>query len=452
MSTRSSVARASAAAAAAAAAVRQAETQQRTTDGAAPMEGIGEPPNPIVGVPNSDAAAAIIASAAAAAAQLQLQQQLAAMQQQMAEQARLMQQQQQLIDGLRASPAHSPQLSPAVSPDGSPRSNPVRQAAPPQQPGAAAEGQPQPQAAAPAAPESRFARKEPRAHDLREYDGSSGAKLDEWLQELALAVQLFRLNELEATTFAVSRLRGAALQWWLAQAQQEQAPLLADGAALATALRTRFQPVTTARMAREQLDRLTQGARGVNDYIADFQRLRTQLTSMSEDDALHAFERGLRRDLAEKLRVQGVTTVQEAIALAARVGGITQAAASSGAPPRAASAAQMDIDCGDGIEERIARTVLNALSAQNNGGMMGIGAKTQARMGYQQERAVSAAQRPFSKRFSRGAPRPLPVIPGVPTHIVEQRRAANLCYRCGSAEHASRECPNATSASSHSSN
>jgi hypothetical protein len=62
----------------------------------------------------------------------------------------------------------------------------------------------------PALVSSRFAKKEPRAQDLREYDGTA-AKLDEWLQELSLATHLFQLNTLEASSFAVSRLRGAAL-------------------------------------------------------------------------------------------------------------------------------------------------------------------------------------------------------------------------------------------------
>jgi hypothetical protein len=40
-----------------------------------------------------------------------------------------------------------------------------------------------------------------------------------------------------------------------------------------------------------------------------------------------------------------------------------------------------------------------------------------------------------------------PTISGVPAFVVEQRRAANQCYRCGSGEHQGRQCPNATSAS-----
>jgi hypothetical protein len=63
------------------------------------------------------------------------------------------------------------------------------------------------------ASQSRFARKEPRAQDLREYEGASGAKLDEWLDELGAAVELYELNDGEAVRFAASRLREAARQW-----------------------------------------------------------------------------------------------------------------------------------------------------------------------------------------------------------------------------------------------
>lgn len=287
---------------------------------------------------------------------------------------------------------------------------------------------------------SRFARKEPRAQDLREYDGAPGAKLDDWLQELALATQLYELNPREVRTFAVSRLRGPALQWWLAMGESERAAITsADG--LAAALRGRFQPVTAARAAREQLDRLQQGSRGVNEYIAEFQRLRTLLPSMAEEDALHAFERGLRRELAEKLRVEGVTTVQAAIALAARVGGLLQAAGSAAAAGRA-SVHQMDggSDGDASLEDRVTRSVLNALSAR------GIGAKTQTLRGYEDERAGRGGGRGGRGGGRQGGNRAGGGVPGVPPEVVEQRRAAGQCFRCGSGDHQSRQCPNAVSA------
>ena len=313
--------------------------------------------------------------------------------------------------------------------------------------------QPAAAAAVPAA-ESRFARKEPRAQDLREYDGASGAKLDEWLDELSLARMLYELNEREALRFAVSRLRSAALQWWLALGSAAQ-EAISSPEALASALRARFQPVTAARTAREQLDKLTQGTRSVNEYIADFQRLRTQLPSMAEDDALYAFERGLRRDLVVELRKQGVSTVQEAIALVARIGGLL--AAPQG---RNAAANQMDMDDGNGSAGRLDRieAALNALSSGAQGsGSAGMGAKTQTQRGYQQERGANEQSRGGARGGGRGGRssgrgshggRAPPAVPGVPAHVVQQRWDARQCLRCGSADHNSHSCPNAITSQS----
>ena len=359
-----------------------------------------------------------------------LQRQVAELAKLVRQQARAAEEQQQLIAQLRASPAHSLQHSVAPSPQRSPQqqSRSIDAAA------AAAH--------APAASQSRFSRKEPRAQDLQEYDGAAGAKLDTWLDELSLARMLYELNAREALRFAVSRLRGAALQWWLALGSSAQDAINSTDA-LAAALRARFQPVTAARTAREQLDKLSQGSRSVNDYISDFQRLRTQLPSMAEEDALYAFERGLRRDLAEKLRVQGVETVQAAIAMAARVGGLTQAAA---ARP---SLHQMDINDGDGSQppKEIWQALLNAMQAQNGGN--GTGAKTQTHRGYTHEREHSggAGRGGRGGRTGRFAPRGPPTVPGVPEQVVQRRWDAKQCLRCGEGGHNSHACPNAISAS-----
>jgi hypothetical protein len=349
-------------------------------------------------------------------------------------------QQQSLIEHLRASPAHSPQSSAHASPQRSPQqqSRSVAAAAAAAAPVAATERDAQ---------QSRFARKEPRATDLQEYDGASGSKLDDWLKQLAMAARLYHLNAREAVDFAGSRLRGAALDWWLALSADELIAI-ADKEALAAALRARFQPVTAARTAREQLDKLQQGSRGVNEYIADFQRLTTQIgmASLGQENALHAFERGLRRELAVELRKQGITTLQEAIALAARVGSLMQSGA---AQPGRSSLNQMDIDDGDGtavsLDDRIAKAVLNAMHARDGGGM---GAKTQTHRGYTQERSGSAGR--GGARTGRGGrftPRGPPPVPGVPEQVVQRRWDAKQCLRCGEGGHNSHACPNAISAS-----
>ena len=182
----------------------------------------------------------------------------------------------------------------------------------------------------------------------------------------------------------------------------------------------------------------------MNDYIAEFYRLRALLPDMAEADALFAFESGLSASLAEKLRMQGVETVQAAIAMAARIGGLTQA-------PVKSSLNQMDIDdSAASLDDRIQRAVLNAMAARDTSG---IGAKTQARMGYQQQRDERSEGRGGGPGGGRGGrsggyqPRGTPVVPGVSEHVVRQRWDAQQCIRCGSSDHVARACPNATSAS-----
>ena len=366
-----------------------------------------------------------------------------AMREQMAVLEQLVRAQAQQLQQLRALPAHSAQPSPQVSLQPSPLQPPRRLEV-----GAATAA---PAAEAGEALQSRFARKEPRAQDLREYDGAAGAKLDEWLQELALATFLYKLNALEASSFGVSRLRGAALQWWLALSGTEQ-EALAEPNALGAALRSRFQPVTAARVARAQLDALRQGARHVNDYIADFQRLHTQIgaASLGDANALHAFERGLRADIAEKLRVAGVDTLPAAIAMAARVGNLTSTAAA--APLSRAAANQMDVDDGDGapLGERIdqLQATLNAMRMQQarGGSATGLGAKTLTQRGYASERGGSGARGGArSGRGGRGGFRG--TVPGVSADVAQQRWDAGQCLRCGSADHKSLACPNAIFAS-----
>ena len=414
------------------------QSQQQQQQQQQPAEGRADDDEPMQAEP---VAAQPGGGGSAASSNASLQQQVAELAQLVKQQAQRAEEQQQharqqqsLIEQLRASPAHSPELFAHASPQRSPHpeSRSIVAAA----------------ASAAAAPQSRFARKEPRAQDLQEYDGAAGAKLDTWLDELSLARMLYELNAREALRFAVSRLRGAALQWWLAMGSSAQ-DAIGSTDALAAALRTRFQPVTAARTAREQLDKLAQGSRGINEYIADFQRLRTQLPSMAEDDALYAFERGLRRELAVELRKQGVATLQEAIALVARVGGLLQ---QSGAPQgRAAAANQMDVDDGDSSASRLNRieATLNAMAARDASGM---GAKTQTQRGYTQdrERNASGSGRGGARGGSRGgrfAPRGPPVVPGVPEQVVRRRWDAQQCLRCGEGGHNSHACPNAISAS-----
>lgn len=351
-----------------------------------------------------------------------LRQQMAALEQMIREQSRELQQ-------LRASPGASPQLAPSA-----PSVQPFPLPAPSAR-------------AAASEVSSRFAKKEPRASDLREYDGASGPKLEEWLLELERAVRLFHLNDREAIEFGMSRLCGAALQWSLALDSTQQTALT-DVKAFASALRARFQPVTAARSAREQLRGLRQGGRPVNDYISDFQRLVALVPGMNEEEALFAFESGLQPTIALELRKQACAKLADGIALAARVGGILTSASSSSAAPHPSRAHQMEMY--DERDERLNR-IEHALLAigQQQQDNRGLGAKTQTQRGYQQQRGPDRGGRGGrGGSFRGGAGRSLPQIPGVPGEIVAQRYADRQCLRCGDPNHRGVECPNSISSAS----
>jgi hypothetical protein len=355
------------------------------------------------------AGAAGAAGGAGLAGEALLRAQLAAM-------AAQVQQQAEQLQRLQASPGASPLPSPQRSPLASP------------------------ERAAASAPAPR--RREPRLTDLAEYNGASGAKLDEWLAELRRAARYYQLSGAEAVEFAAARLRDAADAWWAGLGDEEQAAI--NGVdALAAALRARFQPVTTARVAREKLHALQQGARHIDEYVAEFTRLHAQVKDMAEPDARAQFVRGLRRELALKLEdVEWESMpLAQLVAKAARIGGRAAAAAPASAPVGRQSANQMEMDEGEAQEARIARAVLNALQA---GGGSGLGARTQTQRGYQNEQRGQGHRR-FSGRGPR-LPLPPPNIPGVPAEVVEQRRAAGQCFRCGDASHRSIECPNLPSA------
>jgi hypothetical protein len=342
--------------------------------------------------------------------------QMEAMQQLLREQAQQLQQ-------LRASPTHSPQSSPRVAESAA----------------AAA-------AVAPAAPR----RKEPRLSDLSEYNGASGDKLDAWLAELRRCARYYQLGGSEAVEFAVVRLRDSADIWWAALSSETQAEI-SSVEALAAALRGRFQPVTTARVAREKLHALQQGGRHVDDYIAEFQKLHAQVPDMAEPDARAQFMRGLRRELATKLEDADWESMPlvTVISKAARIGGRTAPTVQPPTVMAKASVNQMDVDDGADMEDRIARSVLNALQSQSSGA--GLGAKTQTQRGYNDR--VGGASGRGGVRFGGGRGGRFGNrgsitynIPGVPAALVEQRRAAGQCLRCGSGDHRGMECPNAPSA------
>ena len=210
----------------------------------------------------------------------------------------------------------------------------------------------------------------PRLPPPSQYDGRSAAALDGWLRELQQQFDWYSaIDDATRLRFAGALLKGTALDWWSSLAEPGAppagvAPPSSPDSSKPTTfvefvarLRGRFQPIDSAQTARVQLDDLRQGPKqSVQDYISSFRALLVRVPDMSEGDRVHRFIRGLRAQIATQLRVNGVSTLDASIAMAARVGSIAEygVAVGSGASPASAAASShgdaMDLSNVEGLE------------------------------------------------------------------------------------------------------
>ena len=319
----------------------------------------------------------------------------------------------------------------------------------------------------------------PRAQDLREYDGTS-SKLDGWLAELCRTAELYALSDRNTVLLGVSRFVCPALIWRQTMSATERATHTSLDT-LAAALIKRFQPITTAETTRTQLDALTQGTRHINEYISEFQRLSAMIgAGLGEDEAKHAFVRGLRVDIATQLRVSvsSTATLSEMISSAARIGMIVAPtpSASSSYHTQRNTGTNRYIHQLDGADQpetcdtaaRFAQleAQLHTLQAQHGTSSYntphGAGSSTGPSSGpythpqrtgrgwFGARRGGVGAHRGGrggSSRSSNGA-RPPPQVPGVSADEVQRRWDARVCIRCGEDGHRAISCPNSISTQS----
>jgi hypothetical protein len=250
-------------------------------------------------------------------------------------------------------------------------------------------------------------------------------KIDGWLQELHQQFMWYRLVSVQdCISLATAHLRGPALDWWCSLGLTGQAMTSWDF--FVASLRTRFQPVSTAAVARRQLDQLRQGpTQNVNDYVATFRRLLVAIPKMDEGDQMHCFVRGLRSAIANQVLIQRASNLTQAIEIATYVGSVgVSVGAGSASSGLAADAAPMELsnvedleDETEGLNTQALLQELYAFRAAAGGG------------------ARAPAGTPSS--FRRG----LPSVRGLSPQQVKDHMDKGTCFKCGIQGHQSRKCP-----------
>jgi uncharacterized membrane protein YgcG len=288
----------------------------------------------------------------------------------------------------------------------------------------------------------------PRLSAPAKYAGG-GPALDQWLNEMARQFDFYLMtDDGERIRYATVNMEGAAYDWWTHLAAAARP---ATWALLEAALRTRFQPVNSAELARAKLLALTQGKRSVQDFVDAFRRIVIRMPNMHEEDQLFQFLRGLRPELAQMIRVQGAATLSAAIDMAVRMGAMHDLGARggalyshpSGAPGGASGAhAPMELDAIEGLE---AETV--AGEGNNNESVNITRAQLHHLLNAMRDSRGAGAGRGGGAGANRGGGgrsfggRGLPSIPGMTPAQVKEYMDDGKCFTCGSKEHRSRQCP-----------
>src|SRR5680860_1549368 len=182
-------------------------------------------------------------------------------------------------------------------------------------------------AAAAAAPRPRAPRLPPPAA----FEGAA-SKLDDWVADMLQQFEFYGTAlDADRLRFAAGFLKGSAREWWTALASAARPATWAD---FVVALRTRFQPVTTAQVARAKIQSLKQGKMSIHDYNSAFRALLISVPQMDEEGRDFNYQRRLDPQIALQLQVHGINTLEAAIAMASRVGSFGDAHTAAG---RAAS-------------------------------------------------------------------------------------------------------------------
>lgn len=263
-----------------------------------------------------------------------------------------------------------------------------------------------------------------------QYDGSR-PPIDVWTASMKQSFTYNRLiTDADQVGLAAACITGPALDWYNNAVLLAQTP--PTWVEFEAGLRLRFQPVTTADIARGRMDNLRQGKRPVVEYVAAFRRLVVALPSTDAGTLLFNFQRGLSHELQLINLQHHPVTLEAAIDLAVRTGSTyyTGGGAAGSAAPMELNALYEDAYY-DGSAPAASRphSPSEAMLMERLTAMF-------SRDGDGRSRAAHGA--------GAGERRSLPRIQGLTPEQVKAYMDEGKCFGCGSKQHMSHGCPRRT--------
>ena len=183
-----------------------------------------------------------------------------------------------------------------------------------------------------------------------------------------------------------------------------------------------------------QLDALRQGKAPIGDYVAAYRRIAVALPMTDAATMLHAFRRGLSPLLAAYMHQLNPATIEDAITLVVRMGGVPHGGAGMG------SSVPMDLAGLHGDDGAHAQRSAPAGSDHiTRDDLAMILAAIQSN-----HRASGGGNKHAGGTSGTGggnAPKGRPSIPGFSDEKVKEYMDAGKCFNCGQTDHRSRQCP-----------
>lgn len=139
-------------------------------------------------------------------------------------------------------------------------------------------------------------------------DRSPGA-VESWVRVVERYLELSSWQEHQWVPYAVLRLRGEAETWWVQQTLYGNE--VSEWAAFRSMIIKEYRPINATQAARDQIADLKQTGT-VSEYVDKFRSARILVPSMTDEEALDRFRRGLQPDVQAHVATHYPTTSEEA--------------------------------------------------------------------------------------------------------------------------------------------